>query len=491
MEKKRIEINRDLGNVPPQATDVEGVVLAAMMLERDAISKVDLVPEVFYKEEHQLIFETIQRLDNEGKNIDLITVSTSLKDRGVLEKVGGPGYITGLTRRVASAAHIEQHARILLEQYIRRELITVSSRVMSLSYDTSTDLDDIMRLYETTISEVDNIIIGKHTGRELSSVLSDLNKEIDRRVQLSKEGGLVGIDTGFGTLNKYTAGWQGNWLVIFAARPAMGKTAIAVNRFAKIAAMAGKWVNVFSLEMTDVSLAERLVLGASEIDSYKFKNGDMSDEDWTNYNRAVGELERLPIYIDDSPYVKISHIRNVARMNKRKGKCDMIIIDYLQLADAGVNSINGTREQEVSFMSRSLKALAKELNVPVIVLSQLSRKVEERASKRPVLSDLRESGSIEQDADMVIFPFRPSYYKDKGEKGFDEVKDDEAILIVAKNRHGGTGDIEFYTNESMTDFSDRPFDENPFTHHEPAQKENVQDMPFNSRFDDEYKGGPF
>ena len=442
MEKKKsLNLNSELGKVPPQAVDLEEIVLGALMLERDAITKVDLVPEVFYRDEHQRIFEVISELDEKGKNIDLITVTTQLKNKGLLEEVGGPANITKLTGRVASAAHIEQHVKMLLQFYIRRELIRISTEILQMSYDTSNELDDIMELYERTVANIDKILLGKHTGRELNQILKDLNDEIERRSALSKEGGLTGISTGFGKLNKYTAGWQPNWLVILASRPGMGKTAIAVNRFAKEAARTGNWVNVFSLEMDDISLAERLVLGSSGIDSYRFKKGQLTDDEWERYNKAVGELERLPIYIDDTPYVKISHIRNVARSNKRKNKCDLIVIDYLQLANAGNDFKNRNREQEVSDMSRRLKALAKELQVPIILLSQLSRKVEERSDRRPVLSDLRESGSIEQDADMVIFPWRSNYYDDES------VDSGKGVLIVAKIGMAQLGILNFITTK--------------------------------------------
>lgn len=444
------------GKLPPQDIEVEMAVLGALMLERDAINKIDLSPEIFYKEDHRIIYKTIQDLNNNGKNIDLLTITVDLKNNNLLAEVGGPVYITQLTQRVSSAAHIEQYARVLIENYIRRELITLSTSMMNMSYDTTNEIDDIFNTYESTVSRVDKILIGKNTGRFLSDVLKDLINEVDRRSKLSSIGGLTGINTGFGVLNKYTSGWQNGWVVVFAARPAQGKTAIAVNKFAKAAAMSGKYVNIFSLEMDDLSLAERLVIGASGINSYDFKSGRLSDSDWMKFNKALGELESLPIYIDDSPYVKLSHIRNVARSNKRKGKCDLIIIDYLQLADAGTDK-NRNREQEVSEMSRRLKSLAKEINVPIIVLSQLSRAVEGRADKRPILSDLRESGAIEQDADMVIFPFRPAYYQNTDEFGSMDTKENEGILIIAKNRHGVIGDIKFYHNETMTDFSDEPF----------------------------------
>lgn len=454
MEKKYTKLDYSVGYVPPQAIDLEQVVLAALMLERDAITRVDIVPEVFYKDEHRKIFEVIRDLDNNGKNIDLMTVTLSIKDRGLLDELGGAGYITQMTNRVASSAHLEQHVSQLIQYFVRRELIRVSNEILRMAYDTNNDISDIMELYEKTVTEIDRILIGKNTGRELFNILEDLTDEVERRRKLSQIGGLTGVDTGFAPLNKYTSGWQPNWMIIFAARPAMGKTAIAINRFAKVAARTGKWVNIFSLEMDDISLAERLVIGASGIDTYAFRSGKLTDADWTKYNHALSELQRLPIYIDDSPFVKISHIRNVARTNKRQNKCDLIIIDYLQLADAGTMNRNGTREQQVSDMSRRLKALAKELGVPIIVLSQLSRAVESRSDKMPVLSDLRESGSIEQDADMVIFPFRPNYYKDDIPEGMQK---NEGVLIVAKNRHGATGNIPFYHNETMTDFSDEPF----------------------------------
>jgi replicative DNA helicase len=454
------------GKVPPQAIDLEEIVLGALILESDAITKVDLMPEVFYKSEHQMIFNIIEKLNNEGKNIDLITVTTALKDKNILDQVGGPVAITKLTEKIASAVHLEQYVKILLQYYIRRELIKVSSRVLEYSYDTSMELDDIMNLYDKTVTEIDRILIGKYKGRELYLVLKDLNVEIERRYQLSKIGGLTGITTGFGILNKYTSGWQPGWLVVFASRPAMGKTAIAINRFAKEAARNKHWVNIFSLEMDDISLAERLVIGSSGIDTYNFKNGQLTDEDWIKYNKAVEELNKYSIFIDDSPYVRVSHIRNVARVNKRNNKCDLIIIDYLQLADAGDDNKKRNREQEVSDICRRLKGMAKELNVPIILISQLSREVEKRSNRRPVLSDLRESGSIEQDADMVIFPYRPGYYESLEGK---EKSSNEGILILAKNRHGRIGDIEFYYNDTMTDFSDEPLDETLNNEYDPER----------------------
>jgi len=444
------------GKVPPQVIDVEVAVLGALILERDAILKVDVVPEVFYKEEHRTIFKAVESLNKEGKNIDLLTVITQLKNHSKLTEVGGPAYIAKLTRNVVSAVHLEQHVVYLLQSYIRRELIKISSSIMEMAYDTSNDIDDIMHLYESTITSIDNILLGKKKGREIKTILNDLTQEVERRARISKVGGLTGITTGFGDLNRMTSGWQPNWLVVFAARPAMGKTAIAVNRFAKSAAMRGHWVNIFSLEMEDVTLSERLILGASGIDPVNLKNGQLTDEEWNRYNKAVYELQELPIFIDDTPYVRISHIRNVARMNHRQNKCDLVIIDYLQLANAGGND-RMNREQQVAEMSRQLKALAKELHIPIILLSQLSRDVEKRGgTKRPNMSDLRESGAIEQDADMVIFPWRPIYY------GIDvEAKDPKHYgeLIVSKNRHGAIGDIKFWHNDTMTDFSDMPIDE--------------------------------
>lgn len=465
------------GRVPPQAIEIEEAILGTLIVESEAIHKLDLMPEVFYKEEHRTIFKVVESLNNEGKNIDLITVVTRLKDQDKLKEIGGAGYLAKLTRRIGSAIHIEQHAVFLLQSYIRRELIRISSTIMQMAYDASNDIDDIMQLYEATITSIDNIILGKKKGREIRSVLKDLTVEVERRVRLSKAGGLTGITTGFGELNRMTSGWQPNWLIVFAARPAMGKTAIAINRFAKSAAMRGHWVNIFSLEMEDITLSERLILGASGIDPYVLKSGTMTNADWDNYHRAVAELQELPIFIDDTPYVKISHIRNVARTNKRQGKCDLIVIDYLQLANAGGND-RMNREQQVSEMSRQLKALAKELQIPIILLSQLSRDVEKRGgTKRPNMSDLRESGAIEQDADMIIFPWRPIYY------GIEPEVDDPkhyGELIVSKFRHGSVGDVKFWTNDSMTDFSDRPMN----------GYEKSPSMTPNEEFDD-YEDTPF
>lgn len=324
-----------------------------------------------------------------------------------------------------------------------------------LAYDTSNELSEITSIYEATISSIDNILIGAKAGRPLSEVLKSLNKNIEERVVKARQGQLIGVNTGFGALNRITAGWQPGWLVILAARPSDGKTAIAVNRFAKEAARSGTWVNLFSLEMEDISLGERLLVGASGVDSYQLKAGRVEDEDWRKINESISELENLPVFIDDTPYVSIAHIRNVARANKRKGKCGLVIVDYLQLVKA-VSVKGKNREQEVAEMSRSLKALAKELHVPVIALSQLSREVEKRTNKRPVLSDLRESGNLEQDADLVMFSFRPARHGITDDGMGNMLAENQAILILAKNRHGDIGDIDFYHNSTMTDFSDSP-----------------------------------
>ena len=457
------------GMLPPQNIELEEVVLGSLMTERDAITKVELTPEVFYKESHRKIFEVIQKLDHKGQNIDLITVTIELKNSGILEEIGGPSEITRLTRRIASAAHIEQHVRILTQSYIRRELIRISTEIMTMSYDEQNDIVDIFQLYELAVSKIDQVIQGKKKGRELKEVLKNLTDEIEKRCILAAKGGLTGINTGFGKLNRLTSGWQPTWLIVFAARPAMGKTAISINGFAKAAAKEGKWVNIFSLEMEDLPLAERLILGASNIEPYKLKHGKMEDADWVKFNQARSELESLPIFIDDSPYVTISHMRNVARANKRKNKCDLIIIDYLQLAQASDTKV--IREQQVSEMSRQLKAMAKSLNIPVILISQLSRDVEKRGGiKKPGMADLRESGAIEQDADLILFPWRPKYY------GLDvdgvEDQDHYGELVFAKNRHGAIEDVQFWHNDSMSDFSDMPFNQTRYKeiipYHEPT-----------------------
>lgn len=454
-----------MGKIPPQALDLEEAVLGALMLERDAFTKVDLFSEIFYKESHRIIYNAIESISKQGKNIDLITVTIELKNNGKLAEIGGPMEVTRLTQKVALAANLEQHVNLLIQYYIRRELIRLSSEIMSLSYDATNEIQDIMQVYEATVNKIDKIIIGKKTGRELKNVLTSLTDEINERYNRSKNGGLSGIDTGFGRLNRITSGWQSGWLVILAARPAMGKTAIGVNQFAKAAARNGNWVCIFSLEMEDITLSERLIVGATGIESERLKSGKLQSHEWTSYTNAVAELSRLPIFIDDTPYVTVSHIRNVARAKKRENKCDLIIIDYLQLANAGEMGKNQNRENQVAEMSRQLKSLAKELKIPVIVLSQLSRDVEKRGgNKKPNMSDLRESGAIEQDADLILFPWRPSYYGI-----ISEVQEPENYgeLVFAKNRHGIIEDIEFWHNGTMTDFSDMPFGQqryniNPF-----------------------------
>jgi replicative DNA helicase len=444
----------DYGKLPPHDVELEKVVLGALILERDAIYKVDIPSDVFYKNEHQKIYEAILSLNKRGSNIDLMEVTTELRNAQILDETGGASYITSLTKRVASAANIEQHVRHLLVYWIRRKLISAASNIITQSYDTTSDIEETIKEYESAVSEIDNVIAGKNKGRSLGEVLSSLTRKIEERCIKAKESGITGIPTGFKTLDFITSGWQSDWLIILAARPAMGKTAIGVNAFAKAAALSGNWVNVFSLEMGAESLAERIVLGASGIEPERLKHGKMNDTDWGLYNQTVRELEDMSIWIDDTSYASLYHMRNVARQNVRKGKCDLIIIDYLQLADAGSDR-NSNREEKIAELSRSLKALSKELQVPIIVLSQLNRGVESRPDKKPRLSDIRESGAIEQDADMVLLPYRPNYYGIEVE-GTDD-PEHYGEIIMGKFRHGSIMDIPFYHNDTMTEFSERSF----------------------------------
>lgn len=266
--------------------------------------KIDLIPEVFYKQEHQEIFRAVIAINERGGNIDLLTVAKHLRDTGKIESIGGPGYLAQLTRNVASAANIEQHAKFLLQSYFRREIIRLSSEMGSMAYDQSNDIEEILAVYDSTVSQIDAVIAGKRKGREIIAVMKDLSREVERRCTLASKGGIVGVPTGFTELNKLTAGWQPGNMIVFAARPAMGKTAIGVNGFAKAAAQSGKWVNIFSLEMEDIRLVERLVLGSSNIDPEAMRSGKMTDDDWDKFNAASSELAALPIFIDDTPFAK-------------------------------------------------------------------------------------------------------------------------------------------------------------------------------------------
>jgi len=449
-----INIDTIYGKIPPQAIEVEEAVLGACMIEREAIYKLApiLSEESFYKEEHQIIFKTVLELSDSGKKIDLLTVTQHLHDKNLLVQIGGPGYITQLTRRVASAAHIEQHARIIAEKYFSRELIRRFTECISKAYEDN--IDELEALYNLTTQSIDDLLAGKSEMQHISTILDETRTDIEIRTQKALAGEIQGVNTGLFDLDNLNNGWQAGDLIIIAARPSMGKTAIAINLFAKSAAQHFKTVCIFSLEMENLKLSKRLLLSYGGIVRRNFERGTMTEGDWSAYNRADKELRHLPIFIDDTPAITARHINSVVRNKARKGQCDLVIIDYLQLVESPQSFGNKNREREVAEISRELKKVAKAAGVPIILLAQLNRDLEHRPDKTPRLSDLRESGAIEQDADIVIFPWRPTFYDPNAVDDQGNSLVDTMLFEVAKNRDGNTARIPSKHNSDLTQFFD-------------------------------------
>ena len=445
------QINAQYGKLPPQALDVEEAVLGALMLERDAyVSVADIIDTPsFYKEEHRKIFEAIKYLSTHEKPVDLLMVTQELKNREELDIVGGPLYITQLTSRVASAAHIEFHARIIAQKYIQRELIRVSSEIQTKAYDSNMDVDDLIDFSETALFKVAEGNIKKET-LPIKPILKEAAMLIEQASL--RDDGLSGVPSGFTALDRMTSGWQKTDLVIIAARPAMGKTAFVLSMARNMAVEHKKGVAVFSLEMSSVQLVNRLIAAETELGSEKIKNGRLADWEWEHFNRKLNVLEDAPLFIDDTPALSIFEFRAKCRRLKMQHNIGVVIVDYLQLMTAG-DAGRGSREQEVSMISRSLKAIAKELDIPILALSQLSRAVESREGRRPQLSDLRESGAIEQDADLVLFIHRPEYYGiTEDEQGHSLIG--VAEIIVAKHRNGSVGDVQLAFKKQQVKFCD-------------------------------------
>lgn len=435
-------INLEKGKLPPQALDLEEAVLGAMMIDKKGVDEVIdiLQPDAFYKDAHKYIFEAIVTLFNDSQPIDLLTVSSQLRKMAKLDLAGGDFYLIQLTQKISSSAHIEFHSRIILQKYIQRSLIKISSEIIEDSYDETTDVFDLLDKAESKLYEVTQGNI-KRSSETAQSLVIQAKKRIE---QIAGKEGLSGIATGFHALDKVTSGWQPSDLIIIAARPGMGKTAFVLSMARNMAIQFNQAVAVFSLEMASVQLITRLISSETGLSSEKLRTGKLEKHEWEQLSVKVRDLEKAPLYIDDTPSLSIFDLRAKARRLKSQYDIKLIIIDYLQLMTAGGGGKGGgNREQEISTISRNLKALAKELDVPVIALSQLSRAVETRgSSKRPLLSDLRESGAIEQDADIVSFIYRPEYYK------IDEWDDDErsptqgqAEFIIAKHRNGSLENI--------------------------------------------------
>ncbi|WP_345951819.1 MULTISPECIES: replicative DNA helicase [unclassified Mucilaginibacter] len=447
--------NQISGKLPPQARDLEEAVLGALMLEKDALSSVIdvLKPEVFYVESHQKIFNAIRTLFEKTSPVDILTVTAQLRMQGELEMVGGAFYITELTNRVASAANIEYHARIIIQKYIQRELIRISTDIINIAYEDTTDILELLDKAEKNLFDIAQNNL-RRDSRKMDDLMQETLKEIEELK--NKTDGLTGIGTGFTDLDRMTSGWQKSDLVIIAARPAMGKTAFVLSCARNAAVDFNKPVVVFSLEMSSVQLVNRLISGEAEIEQEKIRKGKMEEWEWQQIHSKIGRLEQAPLIIDDTPGLNIFEFRAKCRRLKSQHDIQLIIIDYLQLMSGKTDGKGGgNREQEIGSISRALKMVAKELQVPVIALSQLSRAVESRpgGSKRPMLSDLRESGSIEQDADMVLFLYRPEYYglefdeDNNPTKGVGEV-------IIAKHRNGETGTVRLKFVGKYVKFTD-------------------------------------
>lgn len=435
-----IDLLNSQGRIPPQAVDLEEVVLGALMLEKEAVNAVIdiLTPEVFYKEAHQLIFAAIKDLFTKSEPIDILTVTNHLKSTNDLDAVGGAYYISQLTNRVVSSANIEYHSRIILQKHIQRQLIQISSETIKDAYEDSADVFDLLDNAENKLFQ-----ISENNLRRNYDQMPDLVKLAIEDIEKAKNSGsqLRGVPSGYTELDRITQGWQKSDLIILAARPSMGKTAFALNMARNAAVDFNKPIAFFSLEMSSVQLVTRLISSETSLTADKLRTGRLEEYEWQQLNTKVTPLINAKIFIDDTPQLSVFDLRAKCRRLKQQHDIQMIFIDYLQLMTAKTEK-NGNREQEISNISRSLKSLAKELNIPVLALSQLSRSVETRpGSKKPILSDLRESGAIEQDADMVLFIYRPEYYGLSEDEDHSSTKG-KAVVSIAKHRNGKLGDVE-------------------------------------------------
>ena len=456
----------DIGKIPPQATEIEQVVLGAMMLEKEALNDTIniITKESFYDPRHQFIYGAMHDLFASTKPVDLITVTDRLQKNGELEAAGGVAYIAQLTNRVASSAHIEFHARIIAEKFIKRELIKVSSEIIRDSYDDTFDVFDLLNKAESNLFQIAESNMTKQAS-SMQNIVGDAIAEIEKA--RNNPDGISGTPSGFHDLDKITSGWQKSDMIVIAARPGMGKTALVLSMARNTAVDYKMGVAVFSLEMSAVQLVKRLIAGEARIDSEKLRKGNLADHEFQQLHSRITALSAAPIFIDDTPAISIFDFRAKCRRLKAQHDIQLVIIDYLQLMTAKDGKGSGNREQEISNISRSIKEIAKELNIPIIALAQLSRSVEQRGGdKKPILSDLRESGAIEQDADIVSFIYRPDYY------GI--VKDDDGNsnhgigeIIIAKHRNGKTDRVrlrfvpEYARFENLTqayDNNDSTFD---------------------------------
>ena len=453
---------QDGGRIVPRDKDLEEAVLGAIMLEKDAYSIVCdiLKPESFYEPANSKVYQAIQTLGASQRPIDMLTVTEQMRLNDTLEEVGGPAFIAQLTGRVASAAHVEYHARIVAQKYLARELISFTANISSKAYDESNDVDDLLQEAEASLFEISQHNVKKDV-MQIDPVIENAMNQI--QAAANRTSGLSGLESGFHELDKLTSGWQASDLVIIAARPAMGKTAFVLSMAKNMAVNYDIPVAVFSLEMSNLQLVNRMISNVCEIEGSKIKSGRLSTVEWDQLIARITQLKGAPLYIDDTPSLSIFELQTKARRLVREHHVKIIIIDYLQLMNASGMKF-GSREQEVSMISRSLKQLAKELNIPIIALSQLNRSVENRTDgKRPQLSDLRESGAIEQDADIVCFIHRPEYYlRSDTDANGNDIRG-KAEFIVAKHRSGSVDDIQLRFTAKFARFEnweDNPLQDN-------------------------------
>ncbi len=443
-KRKASIIDTSYGHLQPQALDIEKVTLGALMIDEDAFSVVSeiLRPETFYEPRNQKIYRAIQSLNMNEKPVDIMTVTEQLKRDDELENVGGPTYIAEISSLVASSAHIEYHAHILQQKFLARQLISFASVIETKAFDETVDVDSLMQEAEGALFELSQKNM-RQDYTQIDPVITNAMEIIQKAA--SNKDGLTGVPSGFTKLDDITSGWQPSDLIIIAGRPAMGKTSFALSIAKNIAVDHGQPIAFFSLEMNNVQLVNRLISNVCEIMGSKILSGQLDDEEWRRLDKNIRNLMGAPVYVDDTPGLSIFELRTKARRLVREKGVKIIMIDYLQLMNANGMKF-GNRQEEVSTISRSLKGMAKELNIPIIALSQLNRSVDTRDStkgidgKRPQLSDLRESGAIEQDADMVLFVHRPEYYHLYADENGRDLRG-MAQIIIAKHRKGATGDV--------------------------------------------------
>ncbi len=424
--------------IPPQNIEAEASLLGALLIDADAVVKIaDIVmPEDFYDERHKRIYQAVQQLYEKHSPIDVLTLADQLKGTGFIDMIGGPSYLTELTNFVPTAAHAEQYAQIVAQKAIRRRLIKASQEIVGLGFDEGKNLQELIEEAEMRLFEVSQ----KHVKQDVTSLETILAESFDRLDELHKDKGKIrGVTTGFKDMDNILAGLQRSDLFILAARPSMGKTAFALNLAHNVALKANEPVLMFSLEMSKEQLVDRMLAMESGVDAWALRTGNLTDADFEKIGQAMGSLSEAQIYIDDTPGITVSDLRTKARREAHQHPLGLIIVDYLQLMSGGMRyGGEGNRVQEISEISRGLKGIARELNVPLIALSQLSRSVESRSPQIPQLSDLRESGSIEQDADVVAFIYREDYYNPETDRK------NIADIFIKKHRNGPTGGVELY-----------------------------------------------